>query len=37
MAVDFVTHIRGQARFDSVDDLITQMHRDVDTAREVLS
>jgi riboflavin kinase/FMN adenylyltransferase len=36
MAVDFVTHIRGQARFDSVDDLITQMHRDVDTAREVL-
>ena len=37
MAVDFVTRIRGQARFDSVDDLITQMHRDVDTAREVLT
>jgi riboflavin kinase/FMN adenylyltransferase len=36
MAADFVTRIRGQARFDSVDDLISQMHQDVDVAREVL-
>jgi len=36
MAADFLTRIRGQARFDSVDDLISQMHQDVDVAREVL-
>jgi riboflavin kinase/FMN adenylyltransferase len=36
MAVDFVTRIRGQARFDSVDELIEQMHRDVDAARDIL-
>jgi riboflavin kinase / FMN adenylyltransferase len=33
MAVDFTARIRGQARFDSVDDLIAQMVRDVDDAR----
>jgi riboflavin kinase / FMN adenylyltransferase len=36
MAADFVTRIRGQARFDSVPELVTQMHRDVDAAREIL-
>ncbi|HEY5016117.1 MAG TPA: riboflavin kinase, partial [Streptosporangiaceae bacterium] len=36
MAADFVTRIRGQARFESVPDLVAQMHRDVDAAREVL-
>ena len=36
MAADFVTRIRGQARFDSVPDLVSQMHRDVDLAREML-
>jgi len=36
MAVDFVTRIRGQARFGSVDELIGQMHRDVDAARDIL-
>jgi riboflavin kinase / FMN adenylyltransferase len=36
MAVDFVTRIRGQARFGSVDELIEQMHRDVDAARDIL-
>jgi riboflavin kinase / FMN adenylyltransferase len=33
MAADFLSRIRGQARFDSVDDLIAQMVRDVDDAR----
>jgi riboflavin kinase/FMN adenylyltransferase len=36
MAADFVTRIRGQARFDSVPELVSQMHRDVDAAREIL-
>jgi riboflavin kinase/FMN adenylyltransferase len=36
MATDFVSRIRGQARFDSVPDLIDQIHHDVDAAREVL-
>ena len=36
MAADFVTRIRGQARFDSVDELVEQMHRDVDAARAIL-
>ena len=36
MAADFVTRIRGQARFGSVDELIRQMHRDVDDARTEL-
>ena len=36
MAADFVTRIRGQARFDSVDKLVEQMHRDVDAARAIL-
>jgi riboflavin kinase / FMN adenylyltransferase len=37
MAADFVTHIRGQARFDSIQDLIDQMTRDVTTARILLT
>jgi riboflavin kinase/FMN adenylyltransferase len=36
MAADFVTRIRAQARFDSVDELVEQMHRDVDAARTIL-
>ena len=36
MAADFVTRIRGQARFGSVDELVEQMHRDVDAARAIL-
>jgi riboflavin kinase / FMN adenylyltransferase len=36
MAADFVTRIRGQARFDSVDELVEQMHHDVDAARAIL-
>jgi riboflavin kinase/FMN adenylyltransferase len=36
MAADFVARIRGQARFGSVPELIDQMRRDVDAAREIL-
>jgi riboflavin kinase / FMN adenylyltransferase len=37
VAVDFVARLRGMERFDSVDDLVAQMHRDVDAARAVCS
>ena len=36
VAVDFVVRIRGQERFDTVDDLVAQMHRDVDATRGLL-
>jgi riboflavin kinase/FMN adenylyltransferase len=36
VAVDFVARIRGQQRFDAVDDLVAQMHRDVDATRGLL-
>ncbi|RKS05166.1 riboflavin kinase/FMN adenylyltransferase [Nocardiopsis sp. Huas11] len=36
MAVEFTHRIRGQERFDSVDELIVAMHRDVARCREVL-
>jgi riboflavin kinase / FMN adenylyltransferase len=35
MAADFVSRIRGQARFDSVAGLIEQMHVDVAAARDI--
>jgi riboflavin kinase / FMN adenylyltransferase len=35
MAADFTSRIRGQARFDSVAELIEQMHADVAAARQV--
>jgi riboflavin kinase / FMN adenylyltransferase len=35
VAVDFVARLRGMERFDSVDELVAQMHRDVDAARAV--
>jgi riboflavin kinase/FMN adenylyltransferase len=37
MTADFVARIRGQARFDSIQDLIVQMGRDVTATREVLA
>ncbi|PVZ14421.1 bifunctional riboflavin kinase/FAD synthetase [Actinomycetospora cinnamomea] len=36
VAVDFVERLRGMDRFDSVDELIEQMDRDVERTREVL-
>ena len=35
MAVDFAARLRGMVRFDSVAELVDQMHLDVDAAREV--
>ncbi len=35
--VRFVDRIRGEERFDSVDDLVAQMHRDVEVARRMLA
>ena len=37
VAIDFSARLRGTARFDSVEDLVEQMHRDVDEAREILA
>lgn len=36
VAVDFVTHLRDEARFDSVDALVAQIRADIERAREVL-
>ena len=37
VAVDFVERLRGMEAFASVDELIEQMGRDVDRAREILT
>lgn len=37
VAVDFVSRLRGQVAFGSVDDLIEAMHRDTDRARTILA
>jgi riboflavin kinase/FMN adenylyltransferase len=34
--VQFVAHLRDEEKFDSVDDLLAQMHRDCDEARRML-
>jgi riboflavin kinase / FMN adenylyltransferase len=36
-AVDFAARLRDQERFGTVDDLVAQMHRDIDAARAVVS
>ncbi len=36
VAMDFTARLRGMVRFDSVDELVAQMHRDVDAARALL-
>jgi riboflavin kinase/FMN adenylyltransferase len=37
VAVDFIARLRGMVRFDSVDDLVAQMHRDAQEARVLTS
>ncbi|MBI3689377.1 MAG: bifunctional riboflavin kinase/FAD synthetase, partial [Mycolicibacterium aromaticivorans] len=37
VAVDFVARLRGQLKFDSVDDLIQAMGKDTEKARAILS
>jgi hypothetical protein len=34
-AIDFTARLRGTQRFDSIADLVTQMHQDVAQAREL--
>jgi len=34
MRIDLLSSLRGEVRFDSADDLVTQMHRDIEQARE---
>ena len=36
VTVDFVQRVRGQQRFDRVEDLVAQMHRDVEQVRALL-
>ncbi|MDQ2586368.1 bifunctional riboflavin kinase/FAD synthetase [Saccharothrix yanglingensis] len=36
VALDFVERLRGMEKFDAVEDLLVQMHRDVAVARDVL-
>jgi riboflavin kinase / FMN adenylyltransferase len=37
VAIDFTARLRGTERFGSVGDLVAQMHRDVDRARQLLT
>jgi riboflavin kinase/FMN adenylyltransferase len=37
LRVAFLERLRGEKRFDSVDELVAQMRRDVDAAREITS
>jgi riboflavin kinase/FMN adenylyltransferase len=37
LRVAFIERLRGEKRFDSADDLVAQMHRDVAQAREIAS
>ncbi|MBT8198500.1 MAG: bifunctional riboflavin kinase/FAD synthetase [Acidimicrobiia bacterium] len=34
IAVRFLTHVRDEQRFDGIDELVDQIHRDIGTARE---
>ena len=34
--VDFVARLRGQEKYERVEDLVAQMHRDADNARSIL-
>ena len=37
VAVDFVQHLRGMLRFDSVEELVAEMNNDVTRTREILA
>jgi riboflavin kinase/FMN adenylyltransferase len=37
LTVEFIARLRGEERFDSVEELIVQMQRDVESARELLT
>jgi riboflavin kinase/FMN adenylyltransferase len=35
--VDFIARLRGEVKFDEVEELVAQMHRDADNARSILT
>jgi len=35
--LEFAAHLRDEQRFDSIDALVSQIHRDISTAREILA
>jgi riboflavin kinase / FMN adenylyltransferase len=37
LTIEFIARLRGELRFQSVDDLVEQMHRDVQRTRELLA
>lgn len=37
LTIEFVARLRGELRFESVEKLVTQMHRDVERTRELLA
>ncbi len=37
LRLDFIQRLRGEKRFDSVDTLVEQMHRDVEQTREIVA
>jgi riboflavin kinase/FMN adenylyltransferase len=37
LGIEFVERLRGMERFDSVESLVEQMHRDVDRTRELIT
>ena len=37
LRLDFIERIRGERRFDSVDTLVEQMHRDVEQTRAIIA
>ncbi len=37
LGIEFVERLRGMERYDSISELVAQMHRDVDATRALLS
>lgn len=35
--IDFVSRLRGEIKYDDIDELVAQMHRDADNARSILA
>jgi len=35
--VDFIARLRGQIKYDKVEELVAQMHRDADNAKSILA
>jgi riboflavin kinase/FMN adenylyltransferase len=37
IAIEFFTRLRGEVKFQSVDDLIQQIHNDIDQTRQIFN